>query len=83
MTAFQLLAMLSRGELSNYRTISRCRSKVEETREDLRGKNYESRQRYQAQVKKELVEWDRIEKDGLFEPTEVKGKDNWFPYKDD
>jgi len=83
MTAFQLLAMVSRGELSNYRSISRCRSKVEEIRKDLRGKNYEARQRHQAQVKKELVEWDRIESDGLFEPEEVKGKESWFPYKDD
>ena len=83
MTAFQLLAMVSRGELSNYRSISRCRSKVEETREDLRGKNYEARQRHQAQVKQEIVEWDKIENDGLFEPEETKGKDTWYPYKDD
>jgi hypothetical protein len=82
MSAYQLLVMLSRGELPNYRSISRCRSKVEESREDLRGKNYAARQRHQAQVKKEIIDWDKVEKDGLFEPEDTKGKDTWYPYKD-
>jgi len=82
MSAYQMLVMLSRGELPNYRSISRCRSKVEEIREDLRGKNYAARQRHQAQVKKEIIDWNKVEKDGLFEPEDTKGKDTWYPYKD-
>ena len=67
LSAYHLLSKISRGELPNYRSISRCRSKVEEYRVDLRGKNYESRQRHQAIVKDEIINWEDAEQSAIFE----------------
>ena len=43
MSGFDLLTMLSKGELTNTETIRRVRAKIQEDRKDLRGDSYKKR----------------------------------------
>ena len=58
MTAFELLCLLSRKELSNPVSLWRCRQKVQEENESLRGKKWKARQEHSKNVVEELRTWD-------------------------
>ena len=57
-TAYQLLSMISRGDVSNYGSISRCRRKVQEGNIELRGEKWGARHRLEDKVKEELRYWN-------------------------
>ena len=57
-SAFKLLSMISRGDVCNYGSISRCRRKVQEHNKDLRGDKWDSRHRLEDKVKEELKHWE-------------------------
>ena len=58
MTAFELLCLLSRKEISNPVSLWRCRQKVQEENESLRGEKWKARQEHSKNVKEEIRTWD-------------------------
>ena len=58
MTAFELLCLLSRKELSNPVSLWRCRQKIQEENEDLRGEKWKARQEHSKNVVEEIRNWD-------------------------
>ena len=54
MSAYELLSMMTSGELPSFESISRIRRKVQEDCPELRGNYYEVRQDKQGDIKKEL-----------------------------
>ena len=58
MTAFELLSLLSRKELSNPVSLWRCRQKVQEENESLRGDKWKARQEHSKNVVEEIRSWD-------------------------
>tara|TARA_R110002110_G_scaffold147162_3_gene337577 strand:- start:2565 stop:2900 length:336 start_codon:yes stop_codon:yes gene_type:complete len=58
MTAFELLCLLSRKELSNPVSLWRCRQKVQEEQENLRGESWKARQEHSKNVVEEIRTWD-------------------------
>ena len=58
LSAWDLLTMLSRKELPNIVSIWRCRQKLQEHNEQLRGEKWEDRQKHSKTVKKEIKEWN-------------------------
>jgi hypothetical protein len=54
MTASELLAKLSKGQLTASDTITRARRKVQEENEGLRGSNYKGRQEKEQEVRKNI-----------------------------
>ena len=54
MKALDLLVALGNNELPSWESITRCRRKIQQERTDLRGKNYDKRQRYQKDVAKNI-----------------------------
>ena len=50
MTAFELLCLLSRKELSNPVSLWRCRQKIQEEDEKLRGSKWKARQEHSKNV---------------------------------
>ena len=64
MTAFELLCLLSRKELSNPVSLWRCRQKVQEENELLRGEQWKARQEHSKNVVGEIRSWDVPENQG-------------------
>ena len=64
MTAFELLCLLSRKELSNPVSLWRCRQKVQEENELLRGEKWKVRQEHSKNVVGEIRTWDAPENQG-------------------
>ena len=58
MTAFELLCLLSRKELSNPVSLWRCRQKIQEEDEKLRGSKWKARQEHSKNVVEEIRTWD-------------------------
>ena len=58
MTAFELLCLLSRKELSNPVSLWRCRQKIQEENKDLRGEKWKARQEHSKNVVEELQTWN-------------------------
>ena len=58
MTAFELLCLLSRKELANPVSLWRCRQKVQEENESLRGDKWKARQEHSKNVVEEIRSWD-------------------------
>ena len=56
-TAWEFLTLHSRNKLVNARSIRRCRQKIQEHDEDLRGEKWEERQRHSKNVKEEIKNW--------------------------
>ena len=61
MTAFELLCLLSRKELSNPVSLWRCRQKIQEEDEKLRGSKWKARQEHSKNVVGEIKSWDAPE----------------------
>ena len=61
MTAFELLCLLSRKELSNPVSLWRCRQKIQEEDEKLRGSKWKARQEHSKNVVGQLKSWDAPE----------------------
>lgn len=61
MTAFELLCLLSRKELSNPVSLWRCRQKIQEEDEKLRGSKWKARQEHSKNVVEEIKSWDAPE----------------------
>ena len=57
MSAWELLGLLGSNKLPNTDSISRCRQKVQEKNEHLRGTKYNDRQRHAKAVKEEIKNW--------------------------
>ena len=57
MGAWELLGLLGRDKLINPESIRRCRQKLQEENEDLRGEKYEYRHNRQEDVKEEIKNW--------------------------
>ena len=64
MTAFELLCLLSRKELSNPVSLWRCRQKIQEEQELLRGDKWKARQEHSKNVLEEIKSWDAPENQG-------------------
>ena len=58
MGSWELLGMLGRGELPNMVSVWRCRQKLQEENESLRGDKYNDRHSHAPGVKEELKEKD-------------------------
>ena len=58
MSAFELLCLLSRKEISNPVSLWRCRQKVQEENESLRGDKWKARQEHSKNVVEEIRSWD-------------------------
>ena len=58
MDTFEFLCLLSRKILSNPVSLWRCRQKIQEENEDLRGDKWKSRQEHSKNVVEELRTWD-------------------------
>tara|TARA_Y100001973_G_C5129230_1_gene296814 strand:- start:502 stop:819 length:318 start_codon:yes stop_codon:yes gene_type:complete len=58
MTAWEFLTLHSRNELINARSVRRCRQKLQEHNEDLRGEKWEARQRHSKKVEAEIKNWN-------------------------
>ena len=58
MSAFELLCLLSRKEISNPVSLWRCRQKVQEENESLRGGKWKARQEHSKNVVEEIRSWD-------------------------
>ena len=58
MDAFQFLCLLSKKELSNPVSLWRCRQKIQEENESLRGEKWKARQEHSKNVKEEIRTWD-------------------------
>lgn len=54
MSAFDVLKMIAAKELPHFESIRRCRQKLQELNPRLRGRKWESRQKHQAQWKKDI-----------------------------
>ena len=54
MNALDLLVALGNNELPSWESITRCRRKIQEKRTDLRGNNYDKRQKHQKDVVKDI-----------------------------
>ena len=61
MDAFQFLCLLSRKELSNPVSLWRCRQKIQEEDEKLRGSKWKARQEHSKNVVGEIKSWDAPE----------------------
>ena len=57
MDAWTFLAIFNKHELSNFKSISRCRRKLQELDEGLRGDKYKYRQQRKLEVKKSMLDW--------------------------
>ena len=57
LSAWDLLTKLSKNKLPNAESIRRCRQKLQEHNEDLRGKKYEERHKLECEVKEEIKNW--------------------------
>ena len=57
MTASELLTNLSKNKLPLMESIMRCRRKLQEVDESLRGKKYKERHRLELEVKNEIKNW--------------------------
>ena len=55
MNAVDLLRMISNGDLPKFENISRCRRKLQEEREDLRGETYKERHKLDTEVRKGIA----------------------------
>ena len=64
MTAFELLCLLSRKELSNPVSLRRSRQKIQEEQELLRGDKWKARQEHSKNVVEEIKSWDAPENQG-------------------
>ena len=51
---YEYAKKISRGELSSYESITRCRRRLQEQHEELRGEKYEERQKKAKQVRMEM-----------------------------
>ena len=58
MSAFELLCLLSKKEISNPVSLWRCRQKVQEENESLRGDKWKARQEHSKNVVEEIRSWD-------------------------
>ena len=54
MLAFDFLQKISQGQFTSSESIRRCRCKVQEENEWLRGKSYKKRKKYSNEFKKEI-----------------------------
>ena len=57
LTAWDLLTKLSKNKLPLMESIMRCRRKLQETDESLRGKKYKERHKLELEVKEEIKNW--------------------------
>ena len=57
MTAWELLTNLSKNKLPLMESIMRCRRKLQEVDESLRGKKYKERHKLELEVKNEIKNW--------------------------
>jgi hypothetical protein len=57
MGLWEFLRLFMSHEVANFESIVRCRRKVQELNEELRGTKYETRHNRQEDVKKELKNW--------------------------
>ena len=57
MAAWTFLAIFNKHELSNFKSISRCRRKLQELDEGLRGDKYKYRQQRKMEVRKSMLDW--------------------------
>ena len=57
MCAWEFLAIFNKHELSNFKSISRCRRKLQELDEGLRGDKYKYRQQRKMEVRKAMLDW--------------------------
>ncbi len=57
MSAFELLCLLSRKEISNPVSLWRCRQKVQEENESWRGVKWKARQEHSKNVVEEVRSW--------------------------
>jgi len=57
LSAWDLLTKLSKNKLPNAESIRRCRQKLQEHDEDLRGKKYKERHKLECEVKEEIKNW--------------------------
>jgi predicted aminopeptidase len=53
-SAFDMLTMMSKGELTNMQSISRARRKIQELNPELRGDTYKPKQENQSNIVEEL-----------------------------
>jgi hypothetical protein len=53
-TAFDLLTLIAKGEVSNPESIRRVRAKIQEEVPSLRGEKWLKRQRYQSNIKDQV-----------------------------
>jgi len=59
MNAYKFLAYLAKGQLSNPVSIVRCRAKLQEEQEELRGKKYNERKnKLEKKVRTEIKNWN-------------------------
>ena len=66
MTAFDLLCLLARKELSNPVSLWRCRQMVQQNDESLRGEKWKARQEHSKDVVEEIKSWDApVDKDDI------------------
>ena len=54
-SGFNILSMLSKGELPSYESVSRCRRKIQELKPKLRGEKWIGRQKRAKKIRKEIV----------------------------
>ena len=57
LSAWDLLTKLSKNKLPNAESIRRCRQKLQEHNDELRGKKYNERHQLECEVKQEIIEW--------------------------
>ena len=57
LSAWDLLTKLSKNKLPNAESIRRCRQKLQETDESLRGEKYKERHKLELEVKEEIKNW--------------------------
>ena len=57
LSAWDLLTKLSKNKLPNAESIGRCRQKLQETDESLRGEKYKERHKLELEVKEEIKNW--------------------------
>ena len=71
-SAFKFLAMVSRGDVCNYGSISRCRRKIQEEDASLRGDKWDARHRLEKEVVDELRTWNTPKQGELLEWERIK-----------
>ena len=64
MSGFDFLCLLSKGEISNPVSLWRCRQKVQEENESLRGEKWKARQEHSKNVVEEIRSWDAPDNQG-------------------